>query len=85
MALAAREGSPDPGGLPARYVLKFFIPLGFSLIVLQGVSMGIKAFLVIIGKPYEEKQSGPSGHSSNVLTDEIIHAMGEDSAKGEGA
>lgn len=46
------EGSPDPGGLPARWVLKFFIPLGFSLVTLQGISMGIKAFLEIIGKPY---------------------------------
>ncbi|MCS6890405.1 MAG: TRAP transporter small permease subunit [Rhodovarius sp.] len=29
------EGSPNPGGIPARYLLKAFIPLGFSLLALQ--------------------------------------------------
>lgn len=33
-----REYSPDPGGLPAYYVLKAFIPLGFALLALQGLS-----------------------------------------------
>lgn len=53
MALRVNEGSPDPGGLPARYVLKAFIPIGFVLVALQGVSMGIKSFFIIIGQPYE--------------------------------
>ena len=80
------EGSPDPGGLPARYVLKFFIPLGFALITLQGISLGIKSYLTLIGRPYEEKpQPGEPGHSSNAMVDEVIHEMGEDSVKGEGA
>jgi TRAP-type mannitol/chloroaromatic compound transport system permease small subunit len=30
------EGSPDPGGLAMRYLLKAFIPLGFMLLVVQG-------------------------------------------------
>ncbi len=34
-----RETSPDPGGLPARYILKAFIPLGFFLVLLQGLVM----------------------------------------------
>lgn len=29
------EGSPNPGGIPARYLLKAFIPLGFGLLALQ--------------------------------------------------
>jgi TRAP-type mannitol/chloroaromatic compound transport system permease small subunit len=33
------EGSPDPGGLPARYLLKAFVPLGFFLIAVQGIAM----------------------------------------------
>ena len=33
------EGSPDPGGLPHRYLLKAAIPLGFALVALQGVAM----------------------------------------------
>ncbi len=32
------EGSPDPGGLPARWLLKSAIPVGFTLLLLQGVS-----------------------------------------------
>ncbi len=47
------EGSPDPGGIPARYVLKAFIPLGFILLILQGVSMGIKSWCIIKGQPIE--------------------------------
>lgn len=31
------EGSPDPGGLPYRYILKSFIPIGFVLLALQSV------------------------------------------------
>jgi len=33
-----REGSPDPGGLPARYLIKAALPLGFMLMSLQGLS-----------------------------------------------
>ncbi|MFH2093350.1 MAG: TRAP transporter small permease subunit [Pseudomonadota bacterium] len=46
---AVREISPDPGGLPARYVLKAMIPAGFVLITLQGISQSIKSFFVLIG------------------------------------
>jgi TRAP-type mannitol/chloroaromatic compound transport system permease small subunit len=31
------ETSPDPGGLPARYLIKSAIPIGFGLLMLQGV------------------------------------------------
>ena len=44
------EGSPDPGGLPARYVLKTCIPLAFFLIGIQAFSQAIKNFLVITGE-----------------------------------
>lgn len=33
------EGSPDPGGLPYRFLLKAAIPLGFLLLLLQGLAM----------------------------------------------
>ncbi len=33
------EGSPDPGGLPYRFLIKSVIPLGFLLLLLQGVAM----------------------------------------------
>lgn len=37
------EGSPDPGGLAMRYLLKAFLPLGFGLLVLQGVADMMRA------------------------------------------
>ncbi|MGB7402371.1 MAG: TRAP transporter small permease subunit [Arcobacter sp.] len=37
------EVSPDPGGLPYRYLVKGLIPLGFSLIFIQGLSVLLKA------------------------------------------
>lgn len=33
------ETSPQPGGLPARYIIKSTIPIGFLLLGLQGVSV----------------------------------------------
>ncbi|NOX37515.1 MAG: TRAP transporter small permease subunit [Calditrichaeota bacterium] len=42
-----RETSPDPGGLPARYILKAFIPLGFFLVFLQGLVMAWQAWQTI--------------------------------------
>ena len=47
---AVGETSPDPGGLPGRYILKSMIPAGFILVLLQGISQAIKNLLVIIGK-----------------------------------
>ena len=39
MSYALHEISPDPGGLPARYLLKAFLPFGFTLVAVQGVAM----------------------------------------------
>ncbi len=37
------EGSPNPGGLPHRFILKSLIPLGFGLLALQGVAHVLRA------------------------------------------
>jgi len=37
------ETSPQPGGLPARYIIKSTIPIGFLLLGLQGFSMMLRA------------------------------------------
>ena len=37
------EGSPDPGGLPMRFLLKLFIPVGFTLLILQGIADSLRA------------------------------------------
>ena len=47
---AVREMSPDPGGLPARYILKSLIPFGFSLLMLQGIAEAFKSVLIIKGQ-----------------------------------
>ncbi|WP_158773668.1 TRAP transporter small permease subunit [Cobetia sp. L2A1] len=39
------EGSPDPGGLPYRYLLKAFIPLGFAALAIQGVADCLRALM----------------------------------------
>lgn len=46
---AIGETSPDPGGLPARYLLKATLPLGFFLVLLQGVAMALKSLLRLLG------------------------------------
>ncbi|MGH8709041.1 MAG: TRAP transporter small permease subunit [Burkholderiales bacterium] len=37
------EGSPDPGGLPHRYLIKSMLPIGFALFLLQGVAWALKS------------------------------------------
>jgi TRAP-type mannitol/chloroaromatic compound transport system permease small subunit len=54
-ALQVWEGSSDPGGIPWRFVVKGFIPAGFSLLLLQGISLGIKSVLVIAGAEISEE------------------------------
>lgn len=41
-SLKIRETSPDPGGLPGRYLIKFSIVLGIGLLLLQAIADLIK-------------------------------------------
>ena len=43
------ETSPDPGGLPARYLIKFAITLGAFLLLLQGIASLIDSALILSG------------------------------------
>lgn len=47
-SFAVRETSPDSGGLPARYLIKAAIPIGFLLLLIQGVSLILKSVKTII-------------------------------------
>lgn len=49
-AYAIGEGSPDPGGLPHRFLLRAFIPLGFALLGLQAVAQAIRHGLYLFGR-----------------------------------
>ena len=40
-AWAIDEGSPDPGGIPHRYIIKSLIPIGFALLLAQAVASAI--------------------------------------------
>ncbi|MCR9250421.1 MAG: TRAP transporter small permease subunit [bacterium] len=42
------ETSPDPGGLPARFIIKSTIPIGFILLLLQGVSIVTNSLKTIV-------------------------------------
>ena len=47
------ETSPDPGGLPGRWVLKAAIPVGFALLLLQGLALACRSLLAILGRHEE--------------------------------
>jgi TRAP-type mannitol/chloroaromatic compound transport system permease small subunit len=49
-SFADLEGSPDPGGIPGRFVLKAVIPLAFFLLGIQGISEIIKNFYRVRSK-----------------------------------
>lgn len=44
-----REGSPDPGGLPGRYLLKAMLPAGFAVLALQCLSRAIRHAVALRG------------------------------------
>jgi TRAP-type mannitol/chloroaromatic compound transport system permease small subunit len=52
------EGSPDPGGIPFRFIVKGCIPAGFLLLLIQGISLGMHSLLQILGiETAKEEQS----------------------------
>jgi TRAP-type mannitol/chloroaromatic compound transport system permease small subunit len=56
-AFSMMEGSPDPGGIPFRFLLKGCIPFGFTLLLLQGISLGLHSLLQIFGLESEKEHS----------------------------
>ena len=49
-AYSIGEGSPDPGGLPYRFLLRAFIPLGFILLAVQAAGNIIRSALLLRGE-----------------------------------
>ncbi|MDX6806260.1 TRAP transporter small permease subunit [Terrihabitans rhizophilus] len=43
------EGSPDPGGLPYRFILKALIPAGFVLLALQSLAWVLRTLQPFLG------------------------------------
>jgi len=49
-AFLMSERSPDPGGLPALWVLKAMVPVGFGLLLLQGLVELFKNSRFLLGR-----------------------------------
>ena len=50
------EGSPNPGGLPHRFLIKGAIALGFLLLLLQALASIAAALLVLLGNTRRETE-----------------------------
>ncbi|WP_020675411.1 TRAP transporter small permease subunit [Geopsychrobacter electrodiphilus] len=62
MSWSVMESSPDPGGLPYRFLLKAMIPTSSVLVLLQGIAMTLRAFFTLINRPLDpDNQSKPVG------------------------
>jgi TRAP-type mannitol/chloroaromatic compound transport system permease small subunit len=44
---SVNEGSPNPGGLDHRYIVKALIPVGFALLFIQSLSQAIRSILAV--------------------------------------
>jgi TRAP-type mannitol/chloroaromatic compound transport system permease small subunit len=55
------EGSPDPGGIPARWALKAVIIIAFAVLAIQGFSQAVKNYYVARGWEEPERRGGPLG------------------------
>ena len=58
------EFSPNPGGLPATYLIKAAIPIGFIFLLLQGTVLLLSSFLVIIGQKLTVFENLKGEHSN---------------------
>lgn len=50
-SFAIGEGSPDPGGLPYRFIVKSMIPLGFVLLALQSTAWVLRSAMPFLTPP----------------------------------
>lgn len=60
MSYMRGEGSPNPGGLPYRFLLKALIPAGFSLLALQGLAHALRHGFDL-AQDHEQAQSANQG------------------------
>jgi TRAP-type mannitol/chloroaromatic compound transport system permease small subunit len=50
------EESPNPDGLPFRFIIKFAVTFGIGLLLLQGIANVSESLLVLIEKPKPQEQ-----------------------------
>ena len=56
-SVSVMEGSPDPGGIPYRFILKSAIPVGIGLVMLQGVALLLRSLATILGIDLDKKEA----------------------------
>lgn len=61
------EGSPDPGGLPYRFILKAMIPAGFALLLLQSLAATARAIAALLSPVSIPPVQLPEQVSANAL------------------
>lgn len=49
------EVSIDPGGIPARFVIKAMLPVGYALIFIQGISLFLSSLITLLEKTPEDQ------------------------------
>lgn len=54
------ETSPDPGGLPARFLLKACVLLGFFLLFLQALSLAIQSLAAALNPTLHRQERNPA-------------------------
>lgn len=51
------EVSIDPGGIPARFVIKAALPAGYFLMLIQGVLLAFKSIFILSGNALEDAET----------------------------
>lgn len=51
------ETSLDPGGIPARFIIKAALPIGYFLMLIQGILLWFKSLFILMGEPMDEGSS----------------------------
>ncbi|MBL6994853.1 TRAP transporter small permease subunit [Desulfobacula sp.] len=55
VAYKVGEVSIDPGGIPARFLLKATLPVGYFLMLIQGLLLCVRSAFILLGKPLEDE------------------------------
>ncbi len=80
------EFSPDPGGLPAYYVLKAFIPIGFFLLALQGVANVYRKIRALQGEaePVMADSFSARAEQASKIAESVLRGEGEEGEEAGG-
>ncbi|MCH2276413.1 TRAP transporter small permease subunit [Thalassospira sp.] len=65
------EGSPDPGGLPYRFLLKAFIPVGFGLLFVQAIAQALINFRQVTGATQTADDTDDAGYATHKTATEV--------------